>query len=308
MPQPRAIIDLGTNTFQLLIADQDPSTGQMQILYEDHRPVGLGKGAMETGLLQLDAMARALEALERFLWHAQDKNCVSIQGIGTSILRNARNASGFIELVESQLGIPINVISGIQEADYIFQGIRHSLPEPWDAVTLVMDIGGGSVEFILFQGQTILFKTSLELGGLKLQSLFQKESEYHVDLDKELEAYIQSGLQSLYEACERHQPQRLVGAAGAFETLADIQLAQGHLMHIEKANQLDLPAFYALMDQIAKLTVAERQSIPGMKAFRASMLPYANHLIAQVMAKTSIKELWMSMFSLKEGYWYNTQE
>ena len=176
MSEPRAIIDLGTNTFQLLIAEPD-TQGQLTSIQEMHLAVGLGKGAMETGLLQLDAMARALEALERFLWHAQDKNCVSIQGIGTSILRNARNASGFIELVESQLGIPIKVISGIQEADYIFQGIRHSLPEPWDAVSLVMDIGGGSVEFILFQGQTILFKTSLELGGLKLQSLLQKESE-----------------------------------------------------------------------------------------------------------------------------------
>ena len=140
-----------------------------------------------------------------------------------------------------------------------------------------------------------------------MQSLFQKEGEYHSDLDKDLAIYIQSGLQSLYEACELHQPQRLIGAAGAFETLADIQLAQGHLLHIEKANQLDLPAFYALMDQMALLTVSERQGIPGMKAFRASMLPYANHLIAQVLGKTSIKELWMSMYSLKEGYWYSIQ-
>lgn len=307
MSQPRAIIDLGTNTFQLLIAEKDASNGKMNVLHEDHRPVGLGKGAMETGLLQLDAMARALEALERFHWHAHDKGCISIQGIGTSILRNAKNAGAFIELVGTQLEIPIQVISGIQEADYIFQGIRHSLPEPWNEVSLVMDIGGGSVEFILFQDQTILFKTSLELGGLKLQSLFNQEGEYHASIADELDAYIQSGLTSLYAACEEHHPVCLIGAAGAFETLADIQLAQGHLTHMDKANPLDLPAFFDLMDQMATLSIAERQSIPGMKAFRASMLPYANHLIKQVLVKTSIKDLWMSMNSLKEGYWYSTQ-
>ncbi|MEN9958952.1 MAG: hypothetical protein RLZZ474_1196 [Bacteroidota bacterium] len=307
MPKPRAIIDLGTNTFQLLIAEKDSSDGKMNVLYEDHRPVGLGKGAMETGLLQLDAMARALEALERFRWHAQDKGCVSIQGIGTSILRNAKNSGAFIEFVETQLEIPIQVISGIQEADYIFQGIRHSLPDPWNEVSLVMDIGGGSVEFILFQDQTILFKTSLELGGLKLQSLFNLDGEYHKAIAKELDAYIQSGLTTLYAACEEHRPVHLIGAAGAFETLADIQLAQGHLTQMDKANPLDLVAFFDLMDQMANLTITERQLIPGMKAFRASMLPYANHLIAQVLGKTSINDLWMSMNSLKEGYWYSIQ-
>ena len=121
MSNPQAIIDLGTNTFQLLVADKSPHDGSLRILYEDHQPVGLGKGAMETGLLQLDAMARALEALERFLWHAQDRGCTSIEGIGTSILRNTRNAGAFIDLVEAQLNIPIQVISGIQEAEYIFQ-------------------------------------------------------------------------------------------------------------------------------------------------------------------------------------------
>ncbi|MEY4987782.1 MAG: hypothetical protein RL567_1561 [Bacteroidota bacterium] len=307
MPKPRAIIDLGTNTFQLLIAEKKSSDGKMNVLYEDHRPVGLGKGAMDTGLLQLDAMARALEALERFRWHAQDKGCVSIQGIGTSILRNARNAGAFIELVETQLEIPIQVISGIQEADYIFQGIRHSLPDPWNEVSLVMDIGGGSVEFILFQNQTILFKTSLELGGLKLQSLFNLEGEYHACVSKNLDAYIQAGLTTLYAACEEHRPVYLIGAAGAFETLADIQLAQGYLTQMDKANPLNLAAFFDLMDQMAQLTLTERQAIPGMKAFRASMLPYANHLIAQVLGKTSIKELWMSMYSLKEGFWYKSQ-
>lgn len=307
MPQPRAIIDLGTNTFQLLIAEKDASNGKMNVLYEDHRPVGLGKGAMETGFLQLDAMARALEALERFHWHAQDKGCISIQGIGTSILRNAKNAGAFIELVESQLGIPIEVISGDQEAEYIFQGIRHSLPDPWDEVSMVMDIGGGSVEFIIFQGVDILFKTSLELGGLKLQSLYHVDGEYNAQIEHELDHHLIHGLIDVADAVALFRPWNLIGAAGAFETLAEIQLAHGYLEKIEKVNVLNLDGFYLLKEKMSNMTLQERQSIPGMKAFRASMIPYANSLIESVLQQGIIESLWMSMYSLKEGYWYSAQ-
>ena len=307
MSEPRAIIDLGTNTFQLLIAEPD-AQGQLTSIQEMHLAVGLGKGAMETGLLQLDAMARAMEALERFLWEAQNKGCRSIEGIGTSVLRNARNAPAFIDVVETQLGIPIQVISGIQEAEFIFQGIVNSLPTPWNEVSMVMDIGGGSVEFIIFQGQAILFKTSLEVGGLKLQSLFQVDGEYSVQIEKELEEHLFAELIDVQDAVALYRPTYLIGAAGAFETLADIQLAHDYLNQIDKANVLDINGFYELKEKMAHMSLEERQLIPGMKAFRASMIPYSNSLIAHVLDQGIIESFWMSMYSLKEGYWYSSQE
>ena len=306
MSQPRAIIDLGTNTFQLLIAESS-SSGQLLSIQEMHLAVGLGKGAMETGLLQLDAMARALEALERFLWEAQNQGCISITGIGTSILRNARNAPAFIQLVESQLGIPIQVISGIQEAEFIFQGIVNSLPDSWNEVSMVMDIGGGSVEFIVFQGHEILFKKSLEVGGLKLQSLFQIDGEFNLQIEKDIVQYLQNELMEVFDALRLFRPKYLIGAAGAFETLAEIQMAHGYLNQIDKANELDVQGFYLLKEKMARMNLDDRQMIPGMKAFRASMIPYANCLIDQVLNKEIIESLWMSMYSLKEGYWYSTQ-
>ena len=307
MSKPRAIIDLGTNTFQLLIAESDAS-GNLHTIHEMHTAVGLGKGAMETGLIQLDAMARALEALERFLWESQNKGCESILGIGTSVLRNARNAPAFIEVVESQLGIPIQVISGMQEAEYIFQGIVNSMPQPWNEVSMVMDIGGGSVEFIIFQGQEILFKSSVEVGGLKLQSMFQVEGEYGLPIEEALKQYLFSELSDVQDAVALFRPKYLIGAAGAFETLADIQLAHGYLNQIEKTNELNLSGFYLLKEKMAGMSLAERQEIPGMKAFRASMIPYANSLIAHILDQGIIESLWMSMYSLKEGYWFSSQE
>jgi exopolyphosphatase/guanosine-5'-triphosphate,3'-diphosphate pyrophosphatase len=165
-----AIADLGTNTFQLLISPLD----HFQVLEQLQCPVGLGMGAMEQVVLQEDAMDRALVALHEFLslFLSQGGDINDFHAIGTSILRRASNADVFIQRVQEELGISISVINGIQEAEYIYEGIRNSLPDRWEKTSLVMDIGGGSVEFILFKGYEVLYRVSLELGGLRLKSLF----------------------------------------------------------------------------------------------------------------------------------------
>ena len=146
MPQPTAIIDLGTNTFQLLVATPGNISEPMQIICQLQRPVQLGLGAS--------------------------------------------NTQQFVDEVHDQLGIKIQVISGIEEADLIYHGIYHSLPQPWNPISLVMDIGGGSVEFILFEGTKIRFKVSLELGGLRLLSLFQQDGQFCISRLDEMQAYI----------------------------------------------------------------------------------------------------------------------
>ena len=190
MPQPTAIIDLGTNTFQLLVATRGNISEPMQIICQLQRPVQLGLGAMETGLLQENAMERALMALTEFRAVALANGCqnTQIHAIGTSILRRASNTPQFVAEVHHRLGIKIQVISGIEEADLIYHGIYHSLPQPWGSTSLVMDIGGGSVEFILFKGSNILYKVSLELGGLRLLSLFQQDGQFDLSRLDDMEA------------------------------------------------------------------------------------------------------------------------
>jgi len=100
------------------------------------------------------------------------------------------------------------------------------------------------VEFIIFQGRDILFKSSVEVGGLKLQSLFQVDGEYSMQIEEALDKHLFAELIDVRNAMERFQPKYLIGAAGAFETLADIQLAHGYLNQIEKTNELNLSGFY----------------------------------------------------------------
>ncbi len=306
MPQPTAIIDLGTNTFQLLVATRGNISEPMQIICQLQRPVQLGLGAMETGLLQEDAMERALMALTEFRAVVLANGCqnTQIHAIGTSILRRASNTPQFVAEVHHRLGIKIQVISGIEEADLIYHGIYHSLPQPWNPISLVMDIGGGSVEFILFKGSNILYKVSLELGGLRLLSLFQQDGQFHLSRLDDMQAYILDQMKPLFTACAEYKPSVLIGAAGAFETIWDLANADMPTRIIPSATNLVITQFYQQKKMVEETDFEGRQSIRGMKAFRAGILPYANVLIATVLKELAIKNMWVSSYSLKEGYWF----
>lgn len=306
MPQPTAIIDLGTNTFQLLVASQGNISKPLQIMANVQRPVQLGLGAMETGLLQNDAMDRAMIALTEFKVLALAEGCQldRIHAIGTSILRRASNTQQFVAEVDRRLGVKIEVISGIEEADLIYHGIYRSLPQPWNPISLVMDIGGGSVEFILFKGSTILYKVSLELGGLRLLSLFQQDGQFHLSRLDDMQAYILDQMKPLFTACAEYKPSVLIGAAGAFETLWDLAYADSPGLVIPPTSELLITQFYEQKKIVEETDFAGRQQIKGMKAYRAGILPFANVLIATVLQELAIVNMWVSSYSLKEGYWF----
>ena len=308
MAQVFSVVDLGTNTFQLLVAQPKSDFPGINILYQSQVPVTLGKGAMETGEIQPDAMQRALHALGDFKKKALEmgSQASQIMCIGTSILRRATNAHELIAHIE-EMGMRAQIISGLEEAELIHQGIIHSLPQPWEKRSLVMDIGGGSVEFILFEGSKVHFKISLEVGGLRLLSLFHQNGLYVHQVNSDLDAFIERELAPVLQACARFRPEVLIGAAGAFETIWDLEHAEDVDLRIPPSTSLDLQLFYEQKIKVEQSDDGARKHIPGMKAFRAGILPYANALIAMVLAKSGISELWVSSFSMKEGYWFSAQ-
>lgn len=294
-----AIADLGTNTFQLLIS---PLT-EFRVDVHLQRPVGLGMGAMENVSLQEDAMDRALSCLKEFVdfFQAKGGDRADFYAIGTSILRRASNSAAFIQRVEAELGIQIQVIDGMQEAEYIYAGIRNSLPARWEKTSLVMDIGGGSVEFILFKGHQVLYRVSLELGGLRMKSLFSVDNEFNLSVVSDLDAYVSKEMTSLLEACRAAKPSVLIGAAGAFETILDLENRPGSA---PAACEINLAEFLGHKKKLDGLKYEERVDYPGMKAFRASIFPYATFLVEKVLRELAIDELWFSSYSLKEGFWF----
>lgn len=299
----QAIIDLGTNTFHLLIVEK---TGPAyQTLYRESRPARIGQAGINQGLITDEATGRALNVLTHFR-HVLDQYDVAPEqavAVGTSAIRVARNQAEFIECIRQETGIRIRVISGEQEAEYIYAGVRAAgaLDEQ---TALVMDIGGGSVEFILGNASRIFWKQSFEIGGQRLRERFMQTDPINAISIGRLHDYFREQLLPLANAIHQYQPAVLVGSSGSFDTLVDMWCMHehGHLPDpAETTFELPITEFYRAYERLTTLNRAERMAIPGMIELRVDMIVVAVCLIDYVLKTYGIGRMRTSTYALKEG-------
>ncbi len=169
MPDVLAAVDLGSNSFHLVVARY--SHGQLVVIDRMREMVRLGAGVSADGRLDKQVAARALLCLERFGQRLRDMNAASVRVVGTNALRIARRKQAFLERAREALGHPIEIISGMEEARLIYSGVAHTLPaEP--GRRLVIDIGGGSTELAIGEGYESQLLESLKLGCVSLSERF----------------------------------------------------------------------------------------------------------------------------------------
>ncbi len=295
-----AIIDLGTNTFNLLVFEQGQAG--LRIVHSVELPVFLGKGGIEQGLIAPDAFERGMEALRLHKATALEHGARSIRGFGTSALRNARNAQDFVQAAERGLGIAIGIIPGDREAELILAGVRQAVrfgAQP----SLVMDIGGGSTEFILATDKALMWKRSFELGVTRLRARIPISDPITVEQEARIAAHLDDRLEALYAVVERQEPHVLVGSAGSFDSLARIITAERGDTLAPDAVTLAFSAreFDALKDRMLRMDRAERLQVPGLPEHRVDTIPYALIQVDRVLLAGGIRELAWSRYALKEG-------
>ena len=299
---PFAIIDLGSNTFQLLIAefrDEHP-----HILHDESRVAKIAKGGISDGIISEAGIIRALETLAYFktITTKYQVPITSIKAFGTSAIRSAKNKNELLNRIFDQTGIVVDVIEGGQEAQYIYEGVRFAGALGLET-SLVMDIGGGSVEFILCNKKRIFWKQSFEIGGQRLMDKFMTEDPIAPQQISKLYHYFDEQLLDLTNAVHQYQPENLIGCAGSFETLVDIDFAKRGVQ-IE-SNQvlfdLQISSFRASHLQLITGDRNARLALPGMKAFRADMIVVGVCLIDYILKKHSIDQIKVSNYALKEG-------
>ncbi|WKZ66055.1 MAG: hypothetical protein QY325_14955 [Flavobacteriales bacterium] len=295
-----AIIDLGTNTFNLLVFEQGERG--LRIIHSEELPVFLGRGGIEQGLIASDAFERGMEALRLHKATALGHGVGRIRGFGTSMLRNARNAEEFVRAAERELGITIGIIPGDREAELILAGVRQAVrfgAQP----SLVMDIGGGSTEFILATDKALMWKRSFELGVTRLRERIPISDPITLEQEARIAAHLDDRLAALYAVVERQEPHVLVGSAGSFDSLARIISAGRGEALAPDAVTLSFPAleFDALKDRLLRMSRAERLQVPGLPAHRVDTMPYALIQVDRVLLAGGIRELAWSRYALKEG-------
>ena len=314
----QAVIDLGTNTFHLMIVEQ--LYPHWETLFRESRAAKIGKGGINQNRITPEAIDRALAVLTYFrsVLDQYEIDPAEVQTFGTSAIRVADNQQEFLERVWKATGLRSQVISGDQEAAYIYAGVRASgamnlnpNPQQEPPVSLIMDIGGGSVEFILGTPERIFWKQSFEIGGQRLLERFMPNPQNVISLAavERMNDYFREQLLPLTNAIHQYapttgQPMQLVGSSGTFDTLIDMQFMNnlGHFPNPEQAAfVLPIAEFYRAYELLLTRNHDERMQLPGMIELRVDMIVVAVCLIDYILTAFNIQLITVSTYALKEG-------
>jgi exopolyphosphatase / guanosine-5'-triphosphate,3'-diphosphate pyrophosphatase len=289
----KAVIDLGTNTFNLLIADVREKG--FELIHSEKDGVALGMGGINQGYLSEEAFERGIVTLTRFKNTCEQHHVVEIHAIGTSALRGATNADEFIQKVRRDLGFDIEIISGLREAQLIYNGVRWSYD--FQDPGVIMDIGGGSTEFIFADSTGVRDMISLNIGVSRIYQQFACSDPLTAQDVTTIENWLEERAEGFFEG---KQSDLLIGASGSFETFYELV----HLTAFpEKIKSVSVPfdEIVQSLDEIISSTQADRDKNPWIIPIRKKMAPIAAVKTRWVIRKLQVKKIIISPCSLKEG-------
>lgn len=295
----KAVIDLGTNTFHLLIVEL---TGPKQFkeIYRERIYVKLAEGGIET-IIPI-AIERAENAMFHFSKKLKEYDCPTIKAIGTAALRTASNGSDFITKIKTETGIQIELIDGMEEANLIYHGVRNCVA--FDSENqLIIDIGGGSTEFIICNDTQMHWAQSFPIGVGVLYKKFHHSDPISKEEINATIAHLEEMLQPLFSKTKKYRPTVLTGSAGAFETISEMM---PHVKMTDHFNILKMEHFPPVRDFILNASLKERLAHPNISEMRAEMMVVALVLIQFILEKTGIEQVFVSNYALKEGFIFSS--
>jgi exopolyphosphatase/guanosine-5'-triphosphate,3'-diphosphate pyrophosphatase len=282
MKERRAVIDIGTNSIKLLVADV--VGGKVEPILEESEQTRLGAGFYETRRLQPGAIAETAGAVVGFVRKAAELQSAATRIIATSAARDALNPAELTGAIEKAVGLKVEIISGEQEADWAFQGVT-SDPELANQPLLLLDVGGGSAEFILGQGEQKHFCESFQLGTVRLlekltlsdppdaKELAECRHWVKEFLEREVRPRLSPALKKETKLDSERRPVQLVGTGGTTTILArmEAQLDSYDRARIE-ATRLSLEQIRSHTQKLWSLPLAERKTIVGLPRKRADVI------------------------------------
>lgn len=292
-----AIIDIGTNTFKLLILEQINNTAN--IIFKNKLPVKLGEGGLSQNIIAPRAYTRGINALIEHQKVITEYGCDKIFTFATSGLRSTNNGSDFIQDVKEKIGIEINVIDGNQEAQYIYDGVRKALKIPSNSC--IIDIGGGSTEFVICNYEEVFWKRSYKLGVSRLYEMFSPNDPLRDSDIKEVEAYLAKELSELFDELKKNNVEHMIGSSGSFKSFSKIISTRNNLPSEAYYREISHSDLLKLHKDFIKMNVFQRLSINGMEAMRADMIPMASVMVNYILNQHNFKQIHISGYSLKEG-------
>lgn len=298
-----AIIDLGTNTFNLLVADVDSVSTAFRVLHSEKQAVKLGEGGLTDGLIRPAPMQRAKDTLLHYSQEAERQGCQRTLAFGTSAMRDARNADQLIDWAKETLGLGIAVISGEEEARLITEGVRMAVRMD-ERPCLIMDIGGGSTEFIIANAQQVFWQRSYQLGISRVRQMLRPSDPVTLTDLEAFDRLLALELDDMVRQSRHHGIRTLIGSSGSFDSFIEMLWAADGIHRLSNevlTETFDLGRLQALDRTLLSLGFEERRQIPGLVEMRVDTIHLASHMVQWVLHHCAIKEVRLSTYALKEG-------
>ena len=306
---PLAAIDIGTNSFHMVIARVDevdrtgaPTGPAFEVIDREKVMVRLGSGSGDMKRLTPEAIDRGVAALTRLARIAAVHHA-DIHAVATSAVREAENAHEFLDRARAEAGVDVEVISGVEEARLIHLGVLQAVPV-YDRRLLLIDIGGGSTEILVGERGETLAAGSLKLGAIRLSRRFFRTDRLHPGAVEACRRHVRSALAPMVREVEKVGFEVAVASSGTAETIASLAQARRGSAAPRTWNNFRLtgPEIGEAVDAlIAADTVAERRRVPGMDANRADIILGGAIVLEQAVAALGVDELIISGNALREG-------
>ena len=299
-----AAIDLGTNTFHLLIAEAQRDS-QSKLLFDvvERNRVFIMLAESGIGHIAPPAYKRAMNALLAYADAIKKHQISEVYAFATEGMRKADNAERFITEVRDKTGIEIRCISGKMEAELIYHGVKNTIDFEDGQNMLIMDIGGGSTEFVIANETEMLWRESFPLGGSVLKNRFHHQEPMAAYEMRELQLYLNHSLRALQSVAEQFPVHMLMGTSGTFDTLADMVFAMHGLERDPNslADKMNVSDFSEITSKLVAGNLEDRKRLPGMHPQRASMAAVTCLLVENVCRVLDIGTISNSNYAIKEG-------
>lgn len=301
-----AAIDIGTNSIHMVIVKIDPTLPTFNIIAREKDTARLGDRDPETGYLTLEAMERAMSALQRGQELARSFQAEEIIAVATSAVREAPNGREFIKTVREQLGLTINLISGQEEARRIYLGVLSAM-EFQEQPHVIIDIGGGSTELILGNGQEPRYLSSTKVGAVRFASEFVTSDPISKKEVEFLRAYIRGRMERPVEELKaKLDPDEiinLVGTSGTIECLATVHAKEKLNINPNplQGYRFSVKDLEDIVKLLTSLDVKKRADLPGMSGRRAEIIVPGSLILLETMKMLGAEEITICERALREG-------
>ncbi len=295
-------IDVGTNSIHLIVVECDSIYDTSRIVYKAREMVRLGSNdALERGRLAPKAMARGVDAITRFVALARERGAERIRAVATSAVREAENGHEFRVQVEAQTGVPLEILDAAEEARLIHLGVASGFPI-YDRIACIIDIGGGSTELIVADGERAFMLDSVKLGSLRLYDAFLRDAPDPARAARGLNLYVRDALAPLVGRIAQFNVDFAIGTSGTIMGLAALDAAdRGIVLRRVHGYTIERARLENLQRRMLALSEAERRKMPGMNPRRADIIVAGNAVLIAALNGLQMSEIVVCERALRDG-------